>query len=290
MTNDATITALEELGLTRLEAQTYIALLRDGPSTAYGIAKSIGKPASNAYRIIDSLVAKQLVITEEGAKKGFRALPWEQMLSRLKQRFQKNQEIVAADLSRIQSLQDDNRVYRLNSSEQVFERCRSVLENARDLVLIDAFPDILPRIAADIDRAAARNVEVRIKSYQAVEIPGARVVIDYRGDAVLANWKFQWLIVVADGNEYVQACFEPDGRALIQAIWTSSAFLSWVAHGGLSSDMTVDLIQRALREGGDIDAVSRVIEDLHLLSKRNLAGRIRLMGHAKSVSRQSREE
>ena len=69
ITNDSTITALEELGLTRLEALTYVALLKNGPSTGYGIAKFIQKPASNAYRIIDSLVSKQLVVTDEGTKK-----------------------------------------------------------------------------------------------------------------------------------------------------------------------------------------------------------------------------
>jgi sugar-specific transcriptional regulator TrmB len=279
ITNDSTIAALEELGLTRLEALTYVALLRAGPSTGYSIAKSIQKPASNAYRIIDSLVAKQLVVAEAGAKKRFRALPFEQMLNRLSERFQKNQDVVATELSRLQSLQDDNRVYRLNSSEQVFERCRGVLENARDLVMIDAFPGILSRIEPDIGRALARGIEVRIKSYQPIDIPGARIIIDYRGDAVLTDWKFQWLVVVADGNEYVQACFEPDGAELVQAIWTGSAFLSWIAHGGLASEMAVDQVQRILREGGDLDAVRQAIENHRLMSTRNLAGRIRLMGN-----------
>jgi len=269
---------LEELGLTQLEAVCYVALLKNGPSTGYRIAKAIHKPASNAYRIIDSLVSKQLVVAEEGKKKRYRALPYTQMLSRLNQQFRKNQDVVAHNLSQLTTLEEDNRVYRLNSSEQVFERCREVMVNARDLIMIDAFPDILARIEPDIDRALARNIEVRVKSYQPVKIPGARIVIDYRGDAVLTNWKFQWLIVVADGNEYVQACFEPNGTDLVEAIWTGSAFLSWVAHGGLASEMTVDRIQRILRQDGDLDAIRQVIENHGLMSTSNLAGRERLMG------------
>ena len=204
------------------------------------------------------------------------------MLDRLGHRFQKNQKLVADELSHLQTLQEDNRVYRLNSAEQVFERCRGVLENARELVMIDAFPDILSRIAPDIDRALTRNIEVRIKSYQPINIPGARVVIDYRGDAVLTDWKFQWLVMIADGNEYIQAYFEPDGTELIQAIWTGSAFLSWVAHGGLASEMTVDRIQRNLREGGNLDAIREIIENHRLMSTRGLAGRVRLMGDRKA--------
>jgi len=275
--NHTSINALEELGLTQLEALTYVALLRDGPGTAYSIAKAIQKPASNAYRIIEGLISKQLVVTEEGSKKRFRALPWEQMLDRLGRRFRENQEVVARELSSLQASGDDDRVYRLNSTGQVFERCLDVLENASELVMIDAFPDMLCMLIPDIEAALTRGIEVRIKTYKPIEISGASVSIDYRGEEVLEQWKIQWLVVIADGNEYVQACFEPDGKALIQAIWTRSAFLSWVAHGGLSAEMTVDQVQLALQAGGGLEDIQSVIDAHHSMAKSSLAGRRRLM-------------
>ena len=272
--------ALEELGLTHLEALTYVALLKNGPSTAYSIAKSIQRPASNAYRVIESLVAKFLVLVEDGKKKRFRALPYEQMLSALSQRFKTNQDLVANALSELQSVEEDDSVYRLNSSDQVFERCRSALENAAELVLIDAFPGPLSRMMPSIEAALERRVEIMVKAYLPIEIPGAEIILDYRGESVLETWNSQWLNLVADGSEYIQACFEPDGLDLRQAVWTGSAFHSWIAYGGLVSEMRVDLIGQLLERGGDIEAVRRVMQKGKPPRGRSLPGRRRLLGEA----------
>jgi len=269
--------ALEELGLTHLEAMTYVALLKNGPSTAYGIAKSIQRPASNAYRVIESLVAKFLVLVEDGKKKRFRALPYEQMLSALSQRFETNQDLVANALSELQSVEEDESVYRLNSSEQVFDRCRYALENATELVLIDAFPGPLSRLVPSIEAALDRGVEIMVKAYLPIEIPGAEIILDYRGESVLETWNSQWLNLVADGSEYIQACFEPGGLDLRQAVWTGSAFHSWIAYGGLVSEMRVDLIGQLLERGGDIEAVRRVLEMGKPARGRSLPGRRRLL-------------
>jgi sugar-specific transcriptional regulator TrmB len=276
----SSLAALEELGMTHLEAMTYVALLKNGPSTAYSIAKSIHRPASNAYRVIESLVAKFLVVVEDGKKKRFRALPYEQMLSALSERFKTNQDLVASALSDLQSVEEDDSVYRLNSPEQVFDRCRSALENAAELVLIDAFPGPLSGLVPYIESALDRGVEIMVKAYLPIEIPGAEIILDYRGDSVLETWDSQWLILVADGNESVQASFEPDGLELRQAIWTGSAFHSWITYGGLVSEMRVDLIGQLLEQGGDIEAVRRVMEMGKPARGRSLPGRRRLLADA----------
>ena len=64
---------------------------------------------------------------------------------------------------------------------------------------------------------------------------------------------------------------------LIQAIWTGSAFLSWIAHDGVTAEMTLHQIQQTLRTGGDLDDIRRDVEDYDQMAGRNLPGRRRLM-------------
>lgn len=55
------VSSLVDFGLTRTEAQVYLALVRKGSCTAYRLAKDAGLYRANTYQAIDSLIAKQLV-------------------------------------------------------------------------------------------------------------------------------------------------------------------------------------------------------------------------------------
>ena len=248
MDRDA-IQPLVELGLTSLEAEIYVSLLQESPVTGYRIAQALGKPAANTYKAIESLERKGAVLVDEGANRLCRAVPAAEFLGRLERAFRSRREEAVQALSRLQGAPEDDRVYQLRSPEQVFERCRTMLERAQQVAILDVFPAPLEEIRAEIERAAARGVKVALELYAPASVEGDEMVLQPRAPAVLARWPGQWMNLVVDGQEHLLAYLTADGKEVHQAIWTSSAYLSWVYHSGAAAELILAAIQKGLEDG-----------------------------------------
>lgn len=112
-----------------------------------------------------------------------------------------------------------------------------MLTRCRQVALFDIFPDVLREVLPDLRTAADRGVDVAIHVYEEIEIPGLDVILNPRGSAVFERWPGQWLKLVVDASEYLYAFLSEDSRRVHQAVWTSSPYLAWLAHSGLSSEI-----------------------------------------------------
>ncbi len=74
------LTELEALGLSRAEAQAYVALVKAGPLRAQVLAETLGVPRSSVYVTLRALTERGLVNTGEGYASKFRAAPPEEAL------------------------------------------------------------------------------------------------------------------------------------------------------------------------------------------------------------------
>jgi len=262
--------ALEQLGLTPLEARAYVVLLRNGPSTAYRVAQGIERPASNIYRLMAALVSKGLVEKEDGDKTHYRAVPCQQALDLLERSFKRHREIAEHTLSTLERSAEDERVYRLGSRDHVFERCRAALRRAEEVALVDAFPGPLEEIRPEIEATTRRSVQVIVKAYRPTLIEGVEVIVDYRGAAPLEMWGGDWLNLVVDGREYVLAFLDRESSGLHQGIWTSSANLSWIYHCGLWSEITLDGVYRLVEMGASLADVRNLLQKYRTMSEKQL--------------------
>jgi HTH-type transcriptional regulator, sugar sensing transcriptional regulator len=234
--------ALVDLGMSGLEAEAYAFLLRESPATGYRVAQAIRKPAANTYKALESLQTKGAVIVESGTSRLHRAVPPDEFLRHLDRRFQEQRARALSALRRVRGGADDDRVYQLRSPGQVLERCRAMLARARRIALVDAFPEPLARIRADLEAAVARGVEVAVKGYEPSVISGASVVVAEDAKQVKSRWPGQWLNVVADGQEHLLALFANGCESLHQAVWSGSAYVSWVYHSALASEITLSAL------------------------------------------------
>jgi sugar-specific transcriptional regulator TrmB len=253
---------LVELGFTALEAEVYVSLQQEPAITGYRIAQKLGKPAPNIYKALESLQAKGAVLVDEAETRLCRAVPPEELLGHLERRFRQNRDRAARTLSELTQSAGDDRVYRLRSRDQVFERCRSMIRSAREVVLIDVFPKLLLELRSPLEEAAATGVQVAVLTYAPAEVEGARVVESARGQEVLARWPGQWISLAVDGNEQLVAFLDVNGRTVHQAIYTGSLYLSWVYHGALSAEMILVSLHRKLEEGATSDELRQGLAEL----------------------------
>jgi HTH-type transcriptional regulator, sugar sensing transcriptional regulator len=256
---EESVRALVDLGFTGLEAEVYTALARHPPMTGYRAAQLLGKPAANVYKAIESLQAKGAVIVDDGGSRVCHAVPAEELLGLLERGFRESRARAAAALAEIESVPADDRVYQLRSREQVLERCRRMLARAESVALLDAFPAPLEGLRAEAE-AAARGVAVAVKAYEPVSLREAEVFVAPEGRAVIARWPGQWVNVVIDGREHLLALLTRDGTGVHQAVWSESAYLSWVYHSAVAREIVMADVERRVAEGASSKELSRSLD------------------------------
>jgi sugar-specific transcriptional regulator TrmB len=261
MSSEPPVEALTSLGFTELEARIYTLLLEESPVTGYRVAQALRKPAPNIYKALESLEAKGAVMVDDGASRLCRPIPPHELLSRLERRFQRERARAAQALSDLGVPRQDDRVYRLRSCDQVLERCRAMLGRCREIALVDIFPLPVELIASELEACANRGVTVAVKVYAPVEVQGASVVLDPDGENVLERWPGQWINLVIDGNEQLVGLLSPDIKQVVQAIWTGSAYLSWVFHSALSAEIILAALQNQMEEACTLEDLRRTLAE-----------------------------
>ncbi len=242
--------ALGPLGFTDLEARIYAFLLGQSPATGYRVAQEIGKPVANTYKAIASLETKGAVLVDEGAgssSRQCRAVPVDELLGRLERAFQRQRIKAGRVLHRIDNAIEDDRIYRLGSRDQVLESARRVLQRAEQVVLACLFPGPLDELADDLRATARRGVDLVVKVYQPVEIPGAQVLLSNQARQVVDHWPGQELHLIADGREVVLAWLDRDPEGLIQAIQSRSRFLALTMHNGLACEFALTALSAEIQ-------------------------------------------
>lgn len=231
---------LRELGLNQLEAEVYVALLPLEPMTAYRLGTLIGKPTANVYKAVEALARRGAVMIQEGETRVISAVPVEEFLRQTERSFLAKTKDLAQQLSSLEREHYDERVYRLESTSQVFERARSMLEErATKIAIVDAFPACLKALLPSIGKAIERGVVVCVQAYAPVEIPGAEIAVIGFGGNVLDAWRGEQLNVVVDGREHLLALLSEDLSSVAQAVWSHSVYLSCILHAGRLCEQTI---------------------------------------------------
>ncbi len=271
------VQSLLAFGLTELEAEVYVFLLRESPATGYRVAQAIGKPVANTYKAVESLHNKGALLIDEGANRLCRAVPAEEWLAQQERTFQHNRKRAARALAALRGGAADDRVYQLRSREQVLQRCRHMLDRARQAVALDLFPEPLAELGPDLERAAARGVRVVLRAYRLAAVAGVDVFVDPRGESVLGRWPGHWLNLVVDGQELLLAFLDADGRGVHQALWSGSAYLAWVYYSALRAEMSLGALETLVERGATAAEIKKAVQRLRGLFPTELPGYQKLL-------------
>jgi sugar-specific transcriptional regulator TrmB len=206
------------------------------------VARGIGKPTANVYRALESLGRKGAVLQDRAAPPSFRALAPDDFLARLEHDFMQRKSAAAERLASLQPDQGDERIYALNSPEQVLTRARVMLASARKLVLIDTATTVAEGIEDEVREARRR---VRVLTHASVRPPG-----------VLPS-----LRMVSDAREVLLAAFDHDDVRTREAFWTRSTFLARSLHDALSAELCCARIEAMLADGLSVDEVEAAFEE-----------------------------
>jgi len=230
-------TSLSALGFTGLEAEIYVFLLQESPATGYRAAQALKKPVANTYKAIQSLQKKGAVVVDEGENRLCRPIPVEELIGQISRNFKRHQERAELLLKDLTSTTYDDRIYQLQTVEQLFERCRTMLREANKVLLLNIYPLALREIRNDLLSTIRRGVEVHALIYQPTDLPNANLVIHQQAQEILNLRIGQAVTMVVDGSEILHGLLTNDMKEVQQAIWSKSTFLAWNNHRSLLSEI-----------------------------------------------------
>lgn len=263
---------LTEMGFTALEAEIYLFLITTGSQTGYAIAKGINKPTANVYKAIENLSAKGAIEYSIADKKKCNATQWQQLLKRRQKQFSQTLASLEENLTNLQLKQtNDEQVYQIEQVDQVIEESISLINNADQILIVEAEPDAVPLFKEALEEAASRGVEVWIKIYQAFELKGVNVILRQRGHEVYEKTNDTSFKLAADGNAMLMADISIDRQKVIAAYRSHSALMAMSIYIGLLYELVLTELKQLI-PNNELDAAKQLLErsaHLHPMSTEN---------------------
>lgn len=265
--------ALVELGFSMLEAEVYVQLVQRPASTGYRLAQELGKAPAGIYKALESLALKGAALVDDDGAKSYRAVPPEELLGQAERSFAERREQASRALAELAPAPADDGIYRLLSFGQVLERARQMLERAREIAVVDLFPDGVELVRSSLEAAEARGVVVLAKLYRPSDLAVSYAVVTPDHERLLRTWGGDWLNVVIDASEHLLSLLDCRGERVFHATYTNSTYLSILYHSGIVSEIQTDAFGRAIAEGVGLEQL-RALRRTHqqTISKRTPPG------------------
>jgi HTH-type transcriptional regulator, sugar sensing transcriptional regulator len=260
------ISLLTDVGFTGVEAAAYLALLQEPGVTGYRLSRLIDKPVPNTYKALDSLTAKGAVMLDDSARgRSYTAVPIGEYLEAQKRSLDERRKLVEAELASATATPIAGGIYQINSAAQVYERVRSMLEAAKSVALIDAYPTPLAEITPAIKAAAKRKVNVLVIAYAPVTLDCCEIIAPEKEAVDLSYWDGDWLNVAVDWDEYLYSLIKKDGAGVHRAVWSGDAYLAVNAYNGLLNESVLRRVFQLVRADKKQDEIRAEVNRLSKL-------------------------
>lgn len=243
--------ALVSFGFTALESEIYVFLLGNSPATGYRVAVGIGKPAANTYKAIQTLQAKGGILVEEGPNRQCKAVPLDELMSRLQKDFESKKAATIKALKNAGKPPEDERIYFLRSRDQILSRAREMLGVAKSVAMVKGSGAFLHGIEAALEKAADRGTAISVLCPELVAIENVEVVEGALGGQ-------SQVVVVVDGLQTLAGTIADDADA--EAIWTRSPFLAQIHHEGLSAEIALANVSHLLQTDEKRSRIQKAVD------------------------------
>lgn len=183
--NERIVASLRSLGLTKYEAQVYIALLRANSATATGIHGISGVPRASVYPVLSQLEEKGLVSISRSSPRRFTALPPDEGVKSLLARIEADARSAQETLSEVyrESLLADRSgqelIWNVHGIAAIRRKLAELIRDAEKSIRIMAHCDLFSEEIAQalVDKSRTLSVEIYTHRWVAPLPPSMKVVV-----------------------------------------------------------------------------------------------------------------
>src|ERR1043165_890635 len=158
---DAIVERLRQVGFSLYEARLYAALLRHGPQNGNELSRSSGVPSSKVYATVEKLVGEgsvQRIASTAGTR--LVALPPDELVDRLRRRFNDPLDYLAEQLPPLADPVADEAFLSLSGETTILESARRLVSAAQQELNISLWEPELDGLRTNVAEAAERGVRI----------------------------------------------------------------------------------------------------------------------------------
>ena len=265
---DIRVEALNELGLSELEASIYILLLGEPGLTGYAVAKKLGKAVPNVYRGISSLRGKGGLIGDATeSTEIFTAIPIKEFTHRISSALKGKINHAEQVFKDSPAVVPEGGVFKIVDAGQIIAKAVALITSAEHALSIFADSDILHTLKTEFIAAAAKGVSVSVRSYdEVIEAEGCDIFMWPRRDE-REPWGGQILSITADGAEAIVAYIPTKSTA--SGFWVKNPFLVTLLQQGMASGIIHGRLITGMLAQTSAD---KLLDEMQLLTAKHVYG------------------
>jgi|GEM_PF-2869680 len=233
------IQSLRDLGLTRTEAQVYLAVLREGakgPVSGYRVAQSMGRDPANLGKTLAALVTRGAVQVVQDKPRLFQPRTPDEFMDNIVSSVRVTSESVRVQLRDLAPVSVGGHPLTLQDQDRVLEKTRRLLLACSSDLHLAASPEVMDALCDQINRLSAPGT-VRLHLQSAAPCP------DLKPDLLIAPvppgfsevLPHPWLQMVVDRRAILMAVFKPDCSLENPCGW-------WLEDNGFGAVMAATLV------------------------------------------------
>lgn len=206
---------LQEIGFSEYEARAYTSLLQRSPLNGYELAKVSGLPRANVYAVLHKLEERGAAMrldTPEGSR--YAPVPPQELIQRLRSRYQDVLDSAQDSLSQITCPGDAEYVWNARGYPVLLEHARTLLDTARQCLLVAIWPQEALALSEHLARAEERGVQITTLCLAGCPHACGGCRGQIHRYPVADEQASRWLVVVPDRDEVLTGEVGPDGQAL----------------------------------------------------------------------------
>ena len=192
----ATVDALNNMGLTVYEAKAYLTLLQKHPSHGHEISRRSGVPGPKIYETLSRMVQKGLVAVLNTDPQMYSPLPYQEFLTRKSNEFQVTEQLLAANLEKISMPAVDITLWQLTDHDVLITKARDLIDDAKNTVLTSLWPPQGRLLEASLAAARDRGVAIFSIQFEQEIIEVGKVFHHVRVDTVYERHSGELTMVV----------------------------------------------------------------------------------------------
>ena len=154
------VQAIENLGLSAYEAKAYFALLSESPLTGYKLSKISGVPRSRIYETIEKLIAKGMVLTQEGDTTLLIPVSLESFLEKKERESKQNIGFLKEIIPQLKKPAEAQGIWTITGRDQIFETIKHLVSMAKSHIYLVSFDSDILFFKDALLAAEKRKVQV----------------------------------------------------------------------------------------------------------------------------------
>jgi HTH-type transcriptional regulator, sugar sensing transcriptional regulator len=206
--------SLIELGFTEYEAKTYLALIKNGPSSGYEVARLSGVPRPNVYAALEKLRDRGAVGQSLKADAAlYSAIPISDLLKNEAGKMKTRIEKAKTAFDSFDQMKEEGLAWNLAGYETVLAKATRMVQEAKEKVVVGIWSNEAGSICESLKKAVKKGVDVTILCFQGCERNCGGCVGSVYRYRIEPRPGSRWLMVAVDDSEALVSQIVEEGGA-----------------------------------------------------------------------------